>query len=168
MYRKLSQIVFFALLLLFCNVAIGKTLNTSELEGNWRNLGQENLDPIFLSFGADSSFYMESKTYWFLGSYKTEAMDETRSLILDVEDGSDPERVGEHFTYSFELEDGMLILEASSSTGVLNNQDTNGRGVYIVISNESDEDDDDDEFTIYASCFINMAHQTDTACHAPR
>ena len=156
MYRKLSQLAFCALLLLFCNVAIGQTSDMSELEGNWRNLDQENLDPIFLSFGADGSFYMESKISWYLGSYQLEAMDETQSLILDVEDGSDPEHVGEHFIYSFELDDEMLILEASSSTGVLNNQDTNGRGVYIVISNESDEDDDDDEFTIYASCFLSM------------
>ncbi len=165
MYRKLSQIAFFTSLLLFCIAGIGKSASSTDLEGSWRNIRQAGFDAIFISFGADGDFYMESKSFWYLGSYKLENKDETRRLILYVEDGSDAERIGERIVYSFELNEETLTLETSPTPGILERQNANGRAVYIVISNDSDEDDeDDDEFSIYASCFINMTRQTDIAC----
>jgi len=163
MYRRLSHIAFSSLLLLFCIAGIGKSASLTQLEGNWRNIRQDGVDAVFISFGADGSFYIDSKTYWFLGSYKLEAMGDTRRLILDVEDGSDSERIGERFAYSFEFNEETLILETSPTPGILGGQSANGRAVYIVISNDSDEEDDDDEFTIYASCLVNTAFYSDVS-----
>ena len=146
------RILLFLLIAVFILTVIAA--GAGELQNNWRSVDQTGLEAVFLSLGADGSFYIDSHTYWFQGSYHINPDVESSRLILDVEDGSDIEKIGESFTYSFELDEAILVLETSPDAGIMESPDANGRAVYIVISNDSDEEDDDDEFTIYASCFI--------------
>ena len=162
MYNLLIHSKALYILLVAGIVLMGTTSGSTELEGNWRDVCQIGTDTVFLSFGSDGSFYLESQSFWYLGSYTFETDVETSALLLNVEDGSDFAHIGELFTYAYELDNGKLILETSPNPGIFESQDVGGRAVFITINYDSDDDEDDDnEFTIYASCFLDTTHQMD-------
>ena len=109
-----------------------------------------------MSLGADGSFYFESHLDWYQGSYRTAKNGEACRLILDVEDSSALETVGDRYTYVYILSKEDLTLDTYQNPGILNAQSASGRAVFIAINFDDDEDDDDedDNFSIYASCFI--------------
>ncbi len=127
----------------------------TEIEGNWRSMRPKRMEAVFIGFGADGSFYIDSPSYWYQGSYELEIDDESSRLILNVEDGSQIVNTGKQFTYSYDLEEKTLILKQSQNPGILESQSTSDRAVFITINYDSDDDDEDeDEFTLYASCFL--------------
>ncbi len=139
--------------LFFVGIAAGST----ELEGNWRTIRHDGVEAAYLSFGADRSFFIDGASNWYSGSFKLEADDEPSHLILDVEDGSEIERIGKQFVFLYELDEETLTVDVSQSSGILEHQGPNARSVYVAINYDSDEDDDDEEFSLYASCFIETS-----------
>jgi len=139
-------------------LASNNTAEPSELEGEWQNIRQIGSVAVFISFGADGSFYCENNTDWYSGSYELAEKGETAHVILFVEDGSDPEICGELCIYPYELKAEALVLDTSQNPGLWESQSDTGRGVFIAIHYDSDEDDDDEEeFSIYATCFLSTA-----------
>jgi hypothetical protein len=140
----------------------GALSHATEIAGDWQaedHAGKR----LFYAFETDHTFFIESETSWFQGTYNMDPEAIPGLLDLYVQDGSNGEDVGKTITYVYDIHDHLLTLSRTDPGGneppiMLASVNQAGSSAFIGVNtdppHENDKDDNDTNWYVYASCFV--------------